>query len=405
MEVSNISNVSEKASTKASRSSAKKQIAQINSEDITMSDLELLANNRKMKKKEVVSVADIVSKESDKNSESIKSKKLKKSPSKKSISSSSSSSASSSSGDSDAYKKTKARRVSKENKNDIIRREKSELLYKISLLNAKCNRSILKLDMNSSLEEIKNECERIKTNMENERMVKFCKQMLLMGVQGVEMANTRFDPFGVDLEGWSEAMGYSMENQEYDQVLSELYEKYKGTGQMSPEVKLMLMIAGSAAMFTITKKITKMDTNDNMLGNILGSFMGQSKQQAPPPQQQRQYSPPQQQEQQQQYQQPLPFGMNVSVPTPFNLQNQNYKADNYSDSSDAKPSRIKGPTGSFDSPDSMNLQNIIKTMNEKKKQNAEVTEQIFDPSEITEAIQVKNVSLKPKGRGRPKKTK
>ena len=418
MEVSNISILSDKASSKpsskasskASRSPSRKQVGQINSEDITMSDLELLANNKKMKKKETLSVADIVSKDSVKDSEVLKETKTKRSISKKS---STSSSTSSSSDDSDAYKKAKSRKVNKENKNDNIRREKSELLYKINMLNSKGVRSSLKLDMNSSLDEIKNEYERIRTNMENERMVKFCKQMLLMGVQGVEMLNTKFDPLGVDLDGWSEAMGYSMENQEYDQVLSELYEKYKGSGQMSPEVKLLLMIAGSAAMFTITKKITKMDSSDSMLGNILGSFMGQSSKQQQPPQQYQQ--PPQQQYQQppqqyhqppQQYHQPLPFGVNVTVPTPFSLQNQNFNnVDNYSESSDAKPSRIKGPAGSFDSPDSMNLQNIIKTMNEKKRQKNDVNDLVFDASEITEPVQVKNVSLKPKGRGRPKKVK
>ena len=108
--------------------------------------------------------------------------------------------------------------------------------------------------MNNSLDEIRNEHERVRNEIQTERSVAFFKRMLLLGVQGIEMLNNRFDPLGVDLDGWSGAMGYSMENQEYDEVMAELYEKYKGRGQMSPEMKLIFMIISSATMFTISKK-------------------------------------------------------------------------------------------------------------------------------------------------------
>ena len=88
-------------------------------------------------------------------------------------------------------------------------------------------RTVLKLKQ--FIDEIKNEYERVRNEIQTERSVAFFKRMLLLGVQGIEMMNTKFDPLGVDLDGWSEAMGYSLENQEYDEVMAELYEKYNNS--------------------------------------------------------------------------------------------------------------------------------------------------------------------------------
>lgn len=423
--------------------------------DISMGDLELLANKKKINKKQVDST--IVSKDdsdNNVNNQTNLNEKTYANKNVKDVSDTMSSTRSTSSYERERIVKQK--RALKENKNDDIRREKSEFLYKISVLNAKGNRSVLKFDMSNSLEDIRNEYERIRVNMENERMVKFCKQMLLMGVQGVEMLNNKFDPMGIDLDGWSESMGYSMEQQDYDEVISELYEKYKGKGHMAPELKLVLMIIGSAAMFTITKKITKMDSGaqGNMLSGLLGSMMNAPKQSPP------QYVP--QPNAQQLYQEQLrqqaaaqqaaaaaqtqsyshghghghdhgheenfqsnnvrgygkgpmgPMGaMGMSqggqfrVPTlgpvPYGMDLN--KMDNMSEDSDMQPSRMRGPDGAFDSPDSINLQDIMKTMAQNKRmKEQEANKNRFELNfdEPTEEEVIKNVSLKNK-RGRPAK--
>ena len=405
--------------------------------DISMGDLELLANKKKLNKKVSDNIS--VSKESSEVNhpvqkayptlnENVSSKKKNKDQNKDQNKEFDDSTRSTSSYDRERV--TKQKRANKENKNDDIRREKSEYLYKISVLNAKGNRSILKFDMSNSLEDIRNEYERIRVNMENERMVKFCKQMLLMGVQGVEMLNTRFDPMGVDLDGWSESMGYSMEQQDYDEVISELYEKYKGKGHMAPELKLVLMIIGSAAMFTITKKITKMDSGlqGNMLSSLLGSVMGGAKQQVPQQQpqqsQQQQYQPSQQQ--QQSRSKPGPLSPQQSFQQELHQQHQQHqqkgqfrvptlgpvaygrdlnKMDNMSEDSDDQPSRMRGPDGAFDTPDSINLEDIMKTMAQNKRlKELEANKNKFELNfdEATEDDIVKNVTLKNK-RGRPAK--
>jgi hypothetical protein len=69
-------------------------------------------------------------------------------------------------------------------------------------------------------------------------------------VSGIEFLNTRFDPFDVKLDGWSESVNDGIHD--YDDVFEELFEKYKGKGKMAPELRLMMSLAGSAFMFHLT---------------------------------------------------------------------------------------------------------------------------------------------------------
>jgi hypothetical protein len=417
-----------KSLSRASTRSSKKKASDIVSDDISMSQLELLANKKKLNKKsEEVSLDNIQVEKEDKSVVSSKSER-KKSVSVKSSTRKSSVVNSSSSSNSTEVKKQERRRVNKENKNDSIRKEKSEILFKLYTIIEKSNgRWSCKMTMDNSLEEIKNEFTRIKATLDNEAMVKFCKHGLVMGIKGVEMLNGAYDPIGVDLDGWGEAMSYNMATTEYDEVLSELCEKYKGTGSMSPEVKLLLMIVMSGAMFSFSKKAAK---DPNTLTNLMGAFMKKSQPQsaAPPPTQppmQQQYyrppSPPRQPRQSQQTQQSQQFfepprGFNPQsqdvslasfnrIPSLSELQRQR-QGDVDTEDSDNIPSKIRGP--SFESPDSMNIEKIIQTMREKSKQKEEVKirpdiEQILNGSESSDDI-IRNIPApKTRGKGRPRK--
>lgn len=428
MEGSEIHKKKKSGSNKSSTVPLNLESAKILSEsDISMEDLELLANKKKINKK----LSD-VSIENPKTVSSGPRKSIKKdsSPRKKKDSTVSDSS--------ESHQAVRNKRATRENKDDSVRREKSEYLYKIGILNAKGNRSSLRFDMNNTLEDIRNEYERIRTNMENERMVKFCKQMLLMGVQGIEMANNRFDPLGVDLEGWSESMGYSMENQDYDEVVAELYEKYKGKGHMAPELKLVLMIVGSATMFAITKKITQSNTGsqNNMLSSLIGSMMGQKTPQMPqtPPQMPPQMSPQMQQQmqeqmQQQMMQQQMQQQMQEQMQEQMQQQMMQQQAQQARQqnqfvhpgqfrgplaggqarfaqrepsetSSDIAPSKVKGPEGPFDSPDSVNLQDIMNTMAANKARQKHPDAVTLNLDELSSEPEVKAVTMKNKRGGK-----
>ncbi len=392
----------DKLSTVSSRSSKKqKSKAQLESEDISLSQLELMANKKKIAKP--VDNISIVSKKISSLQEENNYYK------KNSIRKSSSSDRSSSSSDDSKQKRKKEKLVSRENQNDAIRKEKSEYLFKFNKLNVKGKWSSLRLDMNCTLDEIRNECERIKNEISSERSVAFFKRMLLLGVQGIEMMNTKFDPLGVDLDGWSEAMGYSMENQEYDEVMAELYEKYKGKGQMSPELRLVFMIISSATMFTISKKISKLDTS-SMMTSLLGGLMNNKSQQQQ--QQQNFYQQQQQQQQnfyqqQQQQQQPNVYQQNIqpnffqqaSNENDIRLPNPSQLRRNKSETTeDFTPSKMNSPNNNYISPDGIDIDNILKTMNERKmeKEQEMATETSDD---ILKSIPM-NMQKK---RGRPKK--
>lgn len=377
-------NKSDKTSVKSNRSA--KTLPKLDSDDISMSQLELMANKKKLNKKsDEVSVSKILTDKEENSFDkkkdataSVQQPRKKSSPKRSRKKHHVRSTDSTTETRTEEKLKEKERHISRENKSDAIRKEKSELLYKFNKMNATGQWSSLRLDMSCSLDEIKNEYERVRNEMQTERSVAFFKRMLLLGVQGIEMLNTKFDPMGVDLDGWSEAMGYSMENAEYDEVLAELYEKYKGRGTMSPEVKLIFMIISSATMFTITKKITKMDSG-NALKNLIGSVLGNNSS-----------GNPVQQQQQEAY---------------FNnaQRKENYET---TEATDIYPSKLKGPSQTLNelNNDGVDINQILQTMNERKREKEGIPQGVDPEVESTDDI-LKSIPIvaKKRGRGRPKK--
>ena len=72
---------------------------------------------------------------------------------------------------------------------------------------------------------------------------------------GVEFLNGKFDPLNVKLDGWSESIYENL--QEYDEVFEDLHEKYKEKVKVAPELKLLMMVGGSAFMFHLTNSLFK----------------------------------------------------------------------------------------------------------------------------------------------------
>lgn len=419
------SRVSSKASSRS------KPIKDVDSDDISMGELELLANRKKLNKKSEEISIDVVKKEPSKVSEkSTKKSTIKSSHKKKTVSSSIDT-------ESIERKQRDKRKASKENKNETLRKEKHDLLFKLyQVCDKSSGRWTTKLTMDNTFDEIKSEFTRIKSTIDNEGMVKFCKHGLVMGIKGIEMLNTSYDPLGIDLVGWGEAMSYNMMTTEYDEVLAELCEKYKGAGTMSPEIKLVLMIAMSGAMFSFSKTAAK---DPSTLANLMGAFMPKQNAQNTEKQTRNMYPTPQQPPQQQ-YQQPQAQQSQTShhYHTQNNHNNQfqenaqqeqlrrqqyyqqqeqaqqyhqfqqQQNVDVASEDSDNVPSRLKGPV--FDTPDSLNIENIIKTMKEKSKEKANPKNISTEIEQILNGTDTEDVvrdipAPKPRGKGRPKKVK
>lgn len=134
--------------------------------------------------------------------------------------------------------------------------EKKEILYQMDRLESKGYRLPRKFSMQSDMEEMRAEYHRILREKEVDASVRFQRKMLMACVTGLEFLNTRFDPFDVKLDGWSEQIHENVTD--YDDIFEELHDKYKGSGKkMAPELRLLMSLSGSAFMFHLTKSMFK----------------------------------------------------------------------------------------------------------------------------------------------------
>ena len=164
--------------------------------------------------------------------------------------------------------------------------EKADLLNKLTRLEKKGLNINKKLNAYSSLEELRTEYKRIKYSVEVDQSIKFSRRMLVACVTGVEFLNKRYNPLEIQLDGWSETV---MENvDDYDGVFEELYNKYKTKVNVAPEVKLIMMLGGSAMMFHLTNSMFKaaipnmndvMKQNPDLIKNMMSAV--QNTQMAP----------------------------------------------------------------------------------------------------------------------------
>lgn len=132
--------------------------------------------------------------------------------------------------------------------------EKLDLLTKLDNLRSR-GHIIRDFDLTSKLLDIKKETFRVQRSIEVSSSIKFQQKMLMALVSGVEYANKRFDPFSIDLDGWSENVFENIED--FNNVFERLYDKYRKRGEMAPEIELMLTLAGSAFMFNMSNHLFK----------------------------------------------------------------------------------------------------------------------------------------------------
>ena len=136
-----------------------------------------------------------------------------------------------------------------------IKNEKIDLLYKFKKLEGQGIRTTMNYNMNSHLEDMRNEYIKLKKQREIDNSVKFQRKVMMALITGLEFMNNKFDPFDIKLDGWSESVNENIED--FDEVFEELAEKYGGKSEMAPELKLLMMLGGSAFMFHLTQTLFK----------------------------------------------------------------------------------------------------------------------------------------------------
>jgi len=139
--------------------------------------------------------------------------------------------------------------------NEETLKQKLIFLRKLEALEKKGIKLTKKYTMDAPLAEMQGEYEMIKAEKEKNSSVKFQGKMLMAFVSAIEFLNGKFDPFDVKLEGWGEAVNENLDD--YDDIFGELHEKYGGKAKMAPEIKLLFMLGGSAAMLHMTNTMFK----------------------------------------------------------------------------------------------------------------------------------------------------
>jgi len=142
----------------------------------------------------------------------------------------------------------------KKKKNEI--NEKKEILYQLNRLELKGYKIPGNFSMQTDINELRHEYDRIVRDKDIDASVRFQRKMLMAFVTGTEYLNTRYDPFAIKLDGWSEQIHDTITD--YDDIFEELHEKYKADGKkMAPELRLFISLTGSAFMFHLTSKMFK----------------------------------------------------------------------------------------------------------------------------------------------------
>jgi len=167
------------------------------------------------------------------------------------------------------------------------RKKKSELLNKLNRLEAKNFTLTKRFTMDNSLDEIQQEYDRLVDAKNLEASLRFQRQCLMGVVTGAEFLNSKFNPFDWELDGWSESVHENIED--FDEIFEELYDKYRGRGNMPPEAKLMMSLVGSGFMFHMSNsffrsKMSNMDPADIFRNNpqLAKQFAAAAAQQAGP---------------------------------------------------------------------------------------------------------------------------
>jgi len=171
---------------------------------------------------------------------------------------------------------------------NTIEEEKADLLNRLTRLKNKGHKVSGQLNAYSDVTQIRSEYQRIRYSIDAEAGIKFARRILIASTTGVEFLNKKYNPFDIHLEGWSESM---MENvEDYDSVFEELYNKYKTSVAVAPEVKLIMMLGGSAMMFHLTHSMFKsampnigqvMKQNPDLMSNMMSAVQNTMAPKAP----------------------------------------------------------------------------------------------------------------------------
>lgn len=105
--------------------------------------------------------------------------------------------------------------------------------------------------LDSEYDEIEDEYETALEDKRKKDSIKLQGWWFMTFINSLEYANTAFDPFDLNLDGWGEQINEDIDS--YEEIFSELHDKYKG-GKLAPEISLLLRVGFSGAVLNFSNK-------------------------------------------------------------------------------------------------------------------------------------------------------
>lgn len=105
--------------------------------------------------------------------------------------------------------------------------------------------------LESDFDEIEDEYETALEDKRKKDSIKLQGWWFMTFINSLEYANTAFNPFDLNLDGWGEQINEDIDS--YEEIFSELHDKYKG-GKLAPEISLLLRVGFSGAVLNFSNK-------------------------------------------------------------------------------------------------------------------------------------------------------
>lgn len=138
--------------------------------------------------------------------------------------------------------------------------ERADILCKLNRLKRQGMIGVRSFGIASDIREMRAELERVRTEIDLDASLRWQRKMLMACVSTMEFANRRWNPFDLQLNGWSENVMESITD--YDRVFERLFFKYRSKVSMPPEAELLLTVGTSAFMFHLTSTMFKKESQN-----------------------------------------------------------------------------------------------------------------------------------------------
>ena len=155
-------------------------------------------------------------------------------------------------------------KVSIESTEEVLKK-KNFLLTKLKRLQQKGVELTKNVSINTPLHELENEYMMAKKEQSLETNLEWAKQGLVYICSFLENTNKMMKT-GAKLDGWSSEIYNTRDN--YDDVLEELIDKYGGEVEMAPEIRLIMMLVGSALAVHMSNTMVQGGVNMEFMNNF-----------------------------------------------------------------------------------------------------------------------------------------